>query len=667
MKKRIKGQTSRLRVFYYSHPYLVIFNLLIIYNLVLIALAAWFMTYLMRNVEGSSGITWSAFLKNLEYCTVFTMNTGGIYDKAPDSVVILKIILSVTQMITFTGSLVGLATSMLQGVFDRRAHNVGKLRLKNHYVILNWSSAVPNLIRELSFTPKKKIVVVLTPRNSDEVQEQIDNMFLETGTDKKNITVFVKTGNPSSRKALKEISLTKAKSIALLVDDSSEGLSYARDIDTFKLLMSIIGLTKKASITIEAINEDAVKGMESLIKAHPELADLELSVFSKASVVGHVLARCAINSSYADLYYSMLTYQGGTFYEMSSNDSVQNDLRRYRNGIVVSKYETSEGPKSFILASKPGMYGKRHSNKVNIQSIPFKKKLNTNAFSLFVIGENEKSQSIIDEVNAYKESKQGRIDVKTYPFDFDLEKLLLDLNNTNKRKKILILSQDSVDNVQSPNVDVNVFMTLLRLKASKRLPSDTEISAELLDQSNKSSLAALNVTNVIISNQMVALYLVQLMTHPNNASFYESILSKKTNYQNNELDITVKYVEELIDINEPLEFNSRIDFINSIYEASNHDYIPIGFVGVNEKADIIDQAKNVVGNVIGSVVNITKKTISSITDMSAALNIDEMGAEEVQLDINSRIMVISNHLTKKEKITLEKGMIMVLIEYPREG
>ena len=105
--------------------------------------------------------------------------------------------------------------------------------------------------------------------------------------------------------------------------------------------------------------------------------------------------------------------------------------------------------------------------------------------------------------------------------------------------------------------------------------------------------------------------------------------------------ITVKYVEELIDINEPLEFNSRIDFINSIYEASNHDYIPIGFVGVNEKADIIDQAKNVVGNVIGSVVNITKKTISSITDMSAALNIDEMGAEEVQLDINSRIMVIS--------------------------
>ena len=49
MKKR-NGQSSFLRVFYYSHPYLVIFNALIIYNLVLIALAAWLMTWLMRDV-----------------------------------------------------------------------------------------------------------------------------------------------------------------------------------------------------------------------------------------------------------------------------------------------------------------------------------------------------------------------------------------------------------------------------------------------------------------------------------------------------------------------------------------------------------------------------------------------------------------------------------------
>lgn len=660
MKKKIKGQSSRFRVFYYSHPYLVIFNLLIFYNLILIALAAWLMTFLMRNVEGGLGYTFSAYLKNLEYCTVFTMNTGGIYDKAPDSVVILKIILSVTQMITFTGSLVGLATSMLQGVFDRRAHNVGRLKLKNHYVILNWSSAVPNLIRELSFTPNKKIVVILTPDDIENINEQIDNIFLETGTEKKNITVFVKKGNPSSRKALKEISINKAKSIALL---SSSSNNESSDVDTFKLLMSIIGITKKASIVIEAIDEEAVKAMEDLIKAHPDLSDLELSVFSKASVVGHVLARSAINSSYADLYYSMLTYQGGTFFEVPWNKSIKESLNHFSNAIGVSKYETIDGPKLYALATNPKKMGIRLTKKEYLKEIPFKKKLNSNTFSLFVIGKNSRTDSIIDEVNAYKESKQGKIDLKIYPFDFDVEKLLEDINQSKKRNKILILSDDSATN---DNIDVNVFMTLLKLKASKKLPSDVEISAELLDQSNKSSLAALNVTNVIISNQMVALYLVQLLTHPNNTQFYETLLSRKTDYKSQELDITVRFVEELVDLKEPIEFNSRLELINSIYEASNHEYIPIGFVGEKEQKDILNQAKDMVGGVLGSVVSITKKTITSITDMSSALNIDEVGGAEVTLNVNSKIMTLSNHLTKKEKIILEKGMIMVLVEYPHE-
>jgi hypothetical protein len=55
MKKRRNGQSSFLRVFYYSHPYLVIFTALIIYKLVLIALAAWLMTYLMKDIEDANG------------------------------------------------------------------------------------------------------------------------------------------------------------------------------------------------------------------------------------------------------------------------------------------------------------------------------------------------------------------------------------------------------------------------------------------------------------------------------------------------------------------------------------------------------------------------------------------------------------------------------------
>ena len=129
-----KGQPNRFKLFYYSHPYFVIFNVLIIYNIILIALAALVMTYLMDGVtnEGiTMGINIDSYLKNLEYCAVFTMNNGGIYNQAPISVVIMKIILSVLQMITFTGALIGLATSILQGMFRHRIENVGKIKKRS--------------------------------------------------------------------------------------------------------------------------------------------------------------------------------------------------------------------------------------------------------------------------------------------------------------------------------------------------------------------------------------------------------------------------------------------------------------------------------------------------------------------------------------------------------
>jgi len=136
------------------------------------------------------------------------MNSGDIWSDAPTSVVILKIIINTTQMITFSGALIGLATSMLQNLFNKRVHNVGKL--KNHYIILNWPAIASNLIKELSFMEGKKTIVILSKQDRESIQEEIYNIFIESNIEKKNIRIFVKKGNPTSRKALKEISIDKS-------------------------------------------------------------------------------------------------------------------------------------------------------------------------------------------------------------------------------------------------------------------------------------------------------------------------------------------------------------------------------------------------------------------------------------------------------------------------
>jgi hypothetical protein len=43
---------------------------------------------------------------------------------------------------------------------------------------------------------------------------------------------------------------------------------------------------------------------------------------------------------------------------------------------------------------------------------------------------------------------------------------------------------------------------------------------------------------------------------------------------------------------------------------------------------------------------------------------DEIGQVEAQIDVNSRIQILSDHLSKKEKITIRKGMIIIFIHYP---
>ena len=321
-----RKQPNRLKLFYYSHPYFVIFNVLIVYNLILIALAALVMTYLMQGLTDETGFTmainWDSYMKNLEYCMVFTMNNGGIYNQAPTSVIILKIILSILQMITFTGALIGLATSILQSMFDHRIHNVGKIKIKHHYVILEWSAVGPNLIRELSFIRGNKTIVILSNKDRDEIQEEIDNLFLETGTSKKHLKIFVKNGNPASRKALKEINIDKAEAIAILGASSWLEASKVNDSISFKILMSVISITKKANIVIETDDQEVTKNIHDLMLTSNELKEAKISIFSRNTIVGHVLAKTAINADYPNLYYSLLSFRNGSFYTVDNPMSV---------------------------------------------------------------------------------------------------------------------------------------------------------------------------------------------------------------------------------------------------------------------------------------------------------------------------------------------------------
>ena len=646
-----KKQPNRFKIFYYSHPYFVIFNVLIIYNVILIAVAALVMTYLMRGITDESGFIMAmnveSYLKNLEYCAVFTMNNGGIYNQAPTSVIIMKIVLSILQMITFTGALIGLATSILQSMFDHRIHNLGKIKIKHHYVILEWSAVGPNLVRELSFIKGEKTIVILSSQDRDEIQEEIDEYFLETGTDKKHLHIFVKNGNPSSRKALKEINIDKAEAIAVLGASSWLNLQSENDSISFKILMSVISLTKNANIVIETDDQDVTKNIHDLMSASAELKDAKISIFSRNTIVGHVLAKSAINADYPNLYYSLLSFRNGSFFPIKSDLTVESALERYSSCLPSFRYESSSKQEYlFVNAERAQDVKKNLLKKKHTATAPFKKDIGKNSFTLYVLGENDCSEAIKDAVQKHNQGNEGKVNLKVLPIDCDIEELLEDISKAKGNKKILILSDD---NANEDNIDSNVFLSLIEIKANKELSKDIEVFAEIFEPSNRFALDALNISGVIIANQMVAVYMAQLLCQPESHKLYEDLLDPDSNAQ---VTFEIRQAKELLQIKNQLEFNTRGDFISALYTSSKYEYLPIGFIGEKKKIGITDA----VSSAVSGAINATGKVLNTI---SSALTLSDT-PEDVTVDFKD-VMFLNKNLNKKDKIIIKPETTMIVV------
>lgn len=646
-----RRKRNRIREFYYAHPYLVIFNILIIYNIAIILLFSLLLAYLNDGVINSTN-----YVEAIQYCAIYTMNSGDIWSDAPTSVVILKIIINTTQMITFSGALIGLATSMLQNLFNRRVHNVGKLKLKNHYIILNWSPIGANLIKELSFMEGKKTIVILSNKSREDIQEEIDNLFLESGIEKKNIRIFVKTGSPSSRKSLKEISLEKCISIALLSNSSWIDTNELVDADAFKILMAILSIDKKANIIIEANNNKFSKQINDLMKASAELNKANISIFSRNSIVGHALGRAAINTSFADLYYYLLSFEGGSFYSIDKPYDVKEALKYYNKAIPISRYKENDSEKLYLYANYFSNTRRCLMKKEISKGITFRKNIRPNNFTLFIIGENDKANAINDVCETHNKTNNGNIKTSIYPIDVNIDLLADEINNTPGRKKILIFSDDKASIEEQDN---NVFLTLIKLKTNERIGNDVEMYAEIFDPSSRFSLDSLNVDGMIISNEMVALYIAQVLTHPNGHNFYEDLLIK--NFESNDtlIDFDVRKASELMDVSEPIEFNSKLEFINALYDASNKEYLPIGFVGkTSKKTGILSSVTNSVTSVIDAAKNATDKLVNTI---SSAISLSDSPTDS-PID-KTNIDIMDYNIRKKENIIIDKDTILIVVHY----
>lgn len=579
-----KEKNNKLLLLWYSHPRIAIACVLVVANLFIILL----FTSILSLLSGES------FFSELAYLFTYTMSPDGIYDFVNNqedlNSFIIKIVLTVIQMVIFSGALIGFTTDILQNTFDKRLENKGKLHLKNHFVFLNWSSIGANIIYDLSFLDGEKTIVILAENEREEIINAIDNIFVENARKKKGIRLFVKKGNPTSSKHLSDISLDSAKHIGVLLsdkeNDEKHGMS-TRDLASFKLLMSILHLNQKANIVVEVEENETVTKIEQLFETtYPELRT-KVNVFSHNSVIGHILGRAVVSPTFANLYYQLLSFDGVEFYGIKPMD-IEQALYTYNDCIPIANYDDDDeidatGEKQvdqlYVLSDKLESLGKREQPKSFVTPISYRKNLNPELFTLFIFSDSNRATFVQNEIESYNKIYNSNIVCECHSYDENITNLIETMNQKEGNKKILLLSSENTD---SDHQDAEVFLSLLALKSDGRINKKIDIFVEIVNPNNLVSLENMGVASVIVSNKIISLFMVQLLTHPGSKKFYRDVLIVNDKDDKGSVDFEILKASEVIDFKneQSVKFTSQSNLVQSFYIASNKQKM---LIGINDK------------------------------------------------------------------------------------
>ena len=574
-----KKKTNKLMLLWYSHPRVAIAVSLIAINLAIIVL----FTGILSIVSGNP------FFNELAYIFTYTMCSDGIYDfvnsQEDMACFVIKMVLTVIQMVIFSGALIGFTTDILQSMIDKRLNNLGKIKLTDHYVFLNWSSIGAHLIYDLSFLEGKKNIVILSEQDREDVLNSIQNIFTENRRKMKNIRVFIKSGNPNSPKHLDDISLRSAKYVGVLLstleNDGTHAMS-TKDIQALKSLFTIIHAATQANIVVEVENNDTVVKIEKLLSTIDKGLHNRIIIFSHNSVLGHILGKTIVCSDFSGLYHSLLSYDGCEFYGIPTTE-MEEALHTYNNCIPVINYDDDdavdgEGKKRadqlYVLAENRQDLGVRETKRSYDRTLPYRYLPEREEFSVFLLSRSGDSKFVVDELNQYENLYQKKITCYAYSYHDDLEEVIARIKETKGKKKILLLSSDGTD---MNNQDEDIFLSALTFKLSGCLDDTTEILAEITNPANLSCLKNFGVMSVIVSNRILSLFMVQLLTHPGSRKFYRDLISTNESGGDGAIDLDMVKVSEVLALEEPtVEFSCKAELVQAFYRASDKTRLCIG-------------------------------------------------------------------------------------------
>lgn len=566
----------------YQQPLVVTLSTLLLINLVVLFIGAAIALAVDSKYYGGKFFGWQpdryflALVTNVTW--LITPNTLTKLDIQSEKMMMIPAIsIVIVGMILFSGAIIATVTTALRTFIDRKSKAKGKIIVNNHFVILNWSSKVPEMIYNLMLKGFKRNIVILSDKDKEYVDAELKSLFLTNDVKKKMKTnLIIKEGDSLLRGNLEDISIEQASQICVMSKEGMVDLDDDNVVNSDLLNLKIIlklgsfKLKKDCQIVVETDSDEARAQIDGLSRKLASLRHLNITALSFNKKIGQIIAQSLVMPQMSSLYSELFSFEGSQFYSLESEQTIDEFMRTHYDAIPVHK----DG-QLFVLSNS-----EKHCDKVREQEYyhdrTFKKidATNSESASIFIIGDNNKSKFLLNSLARSKEYSDFDFKYKHYG-KMEIKELINDLKETEGERKVLILSDDKVS---SDSYDANVFVSLIEL--SKAFPTKENITyiTELLDSRNLSSAKDFNIQNTIISNKMMSILITQLALNKSSKKFFEKALTVSNAKKENDFDIVIKPASLAVEITEDMHFECKSDILRTFYNTFEGRNILIGLV-----------------------------------------------------------------------------------------
>ena len=516
-------------------------------------------------LEENAGGTWHQL-----YMVFIQLSDPGnmAYDIKSSLAFKVAAVLSGIAGVLILSSLIAFITTALNIRLERLKRGRSRVVEKDHTLILGWSDATVEVIRELIFANESEsnpviVVLAFTPK------EHMDDFLQVRLPSTKNTRLVTRYGNTALPANLDVASLATAKSVIVLARAGDTATAEERAASDAKVIKTCLAVEackprgKKLNVVAELFDESNRQVVR-------EITPGEFIAVDDDEILAKLIAQTSRSAGLSVVYNEILSFDGCEIYFHHDEWGAMNfgELQfHFKDGVPIGiceaqgKLELDPPANRPMKADDEILIVAQDDSTIQFQSKPVvvplelelqEERLVRRIESALVMGWNERAPAFITEYADYVLDRSG-VDVMVADADDEIRRriqvldeqlptLEINLIEENPLKsedllKVEPFSYDSIillsNEVHGGDLETTDSETIMKLLLLRKILADhpeqsknTSIITEVLHADNQALIARAGVNDSIISTRLVSMMLAQMSEEPRMCEVYEEIFKE---------------------------------------------------------------------------------------------------------------------------------------------